>query len=149
MKRMLKTASLLSAAALAPMLIASTAFAGNSTDVEAKLYGYVGQDARSAISANALQQLSSPSVSRATKSTTERVLFWHDALLDSIGIDLTFDPGLGFTPADQVGPTRASRAMAISQIAVFDALNAFNGTDKSSSRIAPAQTGASQEGAIA
>jgi hypothetical protein len=111
--------------ALAPIMAISPAAAGNSHDVEAKLYGYVGKDAQSAISANLLSQLATSSTSIGTKSTTNRVLFWHDVLLDSIGIDLTFDPTLGFTPADQVGPTRASCAMAITQIAVYDALNSF------------------------
>lgn len=149
MSKSLKNASILAAAALTPLVTAAPAIAGNSPDVETKLYGYIGQDAQTQISANLARQTTPQSVSTGTKSTTERVLFWHDALLDSIGIDLTFDPGLGYTPADQVGPTRASRAMAITQIAVFDALNAFQGKYQSYSNIAAAKNGASQDVAIA
>lgn len=150
MKHNFKIASLLSAAGLAPFIAMSPAAAGNSRDVEAKLYGYVGKDAQAAISANLLDQLATASTSTGTKSTANRILFWHDALLDSIGIDLTFDPGLGFTPADQVGPTRASRAMAITQIAVFDAANSFlRKYNAYSPSVAPAPKGASQDVAIA
>ncbi len=139
----------LSSAVLASLLMASPALAGNSRDVETKLYGYVGKDAQTAFAASARKQLSATSVARAAKSKAARVLFWHDALLDSIGIDLTYDPNLGYTPADQVGPTRAARAMAITQIAVFDALNSFDGTYRSYSQMARAQKGASEDVAIA
>lgn len=146
----MKTALRFSAAAAVSMMAISPAAAGNRADVDAKLYGYVGKDAESAISANLLEQLSTSSTSSKAKSVVNRVLFWHDVLLDSIGIDLTFDPGLGFTPAEQVGPTRASRAMAITQIAVYDALNSFQQKYGAySSAILKAPKGASADVAIA
>jgi len=150
MNHIVRSTSRLSALAQASLMAISPASAADRQDVEAKLYGYVGKDAQSAISANLLSQLAPSSIGAGTKSTTNRVLFWHDVLLDSIGIDLTFDPGLGFTPADQVGPTRASRAMAITQIAVFDALNSFQEKYNAySPAIAPAPKGASEDAAIA
>lgn len=148
MIRIMKTAALVSAATFAQCVAPPPAMAGNSRDVEIKLYGYVGKDAQSAYSSNALQRVDTAN-SRNAKSKIGRVLFWHDVLLDSIGIDLTFDPALGYTPADQVGPTRAGRAMAMTQIAVFDALNSFEGKYRSYSDVKRAPKGASDDVAIA
>ena len=121
----MRSALRFSTAAAASLMAISPAAAQQRGEIDAKLYGYVGKDAKSAISARLLERVSISNSRAKAKSAVDRVLFWHDVLLDSIGIDLTFDPGLDYTPAEQVGPTRASRAMAITQIAVYDALNSF------------------------
>ncbi len=55
----------------------------------------------------------------------DRVVYWHSNLLDSVAIDHTPDFDTGVVPFIQGGPTRTSRALAMTQIAVFDALCAF------------------------
>jgi membrane-associated phospholipid phosphatase len=59
-------------------------------------------------------------------NATRRIAYWNEAVLRAIAFDATpafpAQPPLTF---DQLGPTRASRAVAIVQIAVFDALNAI------------------------
>ena len=55
-----------------------------------------------------------------------RLAYWNEVALRSIAVDHT--PGLPGTlslGAEQLGPTRSSRVMAIVQIAVYDALNAI------------------------
>lgn len=59
-----------------------------------------------------------------------RVKFWHDVALDTTALDHTpgasaeFEPGgEGEAPLNQGGPTRTSRALAMVQTAVFEALN--------------------------
>lgn len=58
-----------------------------------------------------------------------RVKFWHDVALDTCALDHTpganpnFEEGEEGAPLNQGGPTRTSRALAMVQTAVFDALN--------------------------
>jgi hypothetical protein len=52
----------------------------------------------------------------------DMVLQWNAVALDAVAAD-----GTG-APADQAGPTRASRALAIVQAAVFDAVNSIDGS---------------------
>jgi hypothetical protein len=75
----------------------------------------------------------------------ERLRHWNEIAVDASGLDHTPAAGLG----EQLGPGRASRAMAIVHIAVFDAVNAVVGGYQSYSRIRPAPAGASLEAAIA
>lgn len=56
-------------------------------------------------------------------NTLDRLLAWHDVMLDANALDHTEASGVS---GDQLGPTRNSRAFAITQIAVFDAINAFD-----------------------
>jgi hypothetical protein len=67
---------------------------------------------------------------------------WNHIAIDASGLDHTTGYG------EQFGPTRASRALAIVQIAVFDAVNAIAGGYQSYTGLAPAP-GASMTAAIA
>jgi hypothetical protein len=78
------------------------------------------------------------------------VLHWNRIAIDASGLDHT-PPAPGETRAygEQLGPGRASRAMAIVHIATFDAINAIRGGYQSYTGIAPYQSHASLEAAIA
>jgi PAP2 superfamily len=62
-------------------------------------------------------------------STLDRFLMWNEIALDTTAIDhMPVDPASGEDPSrfgEQFGPTRASYAMAIVHIAMFDAENAI------------------------
>lgn len=65
---------------------------------------------------------------RIPRNTFERLLLWQDITLDTSAIDHT-PVTAGEDPnrfAEQLGPHRASRAVAITEIAVFEAVNAIN-----------------------
>jgi hypothetical protein len=82
---------------------------------------------------------------RNQRSARTALLKWHDVMLDTHARSAT--PGAA--PAQNGGPLRTTRGFAMTQIAVFDAINAFGGKYTSYSAIAPAQRGASVEVAIA
>lgn len=87
----------------------------------------------------------SATAERAQGSARAAVLKWHEVMLDTHKRSAT--PGLA--PSQNGGPLRTTRGFAMTQIAVFDAVNAFNGKYTSYNAIAPAQRGASIEVAIA
>lgn len=67
-------------------------------------------------------------VSPAAADATARLGHWNGVAIDASGLDHTpVSPGEGRVFGEQLGPTRASRAMAIVHIAMFDALNAIEG----------------------
>ncbi|HUK82094.1 MAG TPA: hypothetical protein VLZ12_05615, partial [Verrucomicrobiae bacterium] len=83
-------------------------------------------------------------------STLEHVLYWNKIAVDASGLDHTPPaPGENRVWAEQYGPCRASRAMAIVHIAMFDAFDAIAGGYESYTGIAPARGRASIEAAIA
>jgi hypothetical protein len=86
-----------------------------------------------------------PAAAQSNASVADAINTWHEVLLDVQSVDFQV-PG---PQADQIGPTRTSRAAAMVQIAVFDALNAFDGNRTSYNAIPAAQPGASKEVAIA
>ena len=64
----------------------------------------------------------------AKKFAREPVHHWNQIAIDATGLDHTpVAPGENRTFGEQLGPGRASRAMAIVHIAIFDAINAANG----------------------
>src|SRR5262245_59910310 len=66
--------------------------------------------------------------SRPTNTPARRLLFWDEIANNVSGIDHTpVVPGVTRKFGEQFGPTRASRAMAIVHIAMFDAVNAIVG----------------------
>ncbi|HCT44676.1 MAG: chloroperoxidase [Phycisphaerae bacterium] len=87
--------------------------------------GYLGATSRSAMARNVLARLKNQMDVRDVASQTDRVLLWHEIALDSVAIDHTPDPDTGYVGAAHAGPTRTSRALAMTQIAVFDAVNAI------------------------
>jgi len=83
----------------------------------------------------------------AKRATLARMLAWHDLMLNANALDHTPASGVA---GDQQGPVRNSRAFAIVQIAVYDAVNAFDNKFESfSSGIDRAPRGASRDAAIA
>src|SRR5438034_7197878 len=75
---------------------------------------------------------------------------WNQIAIDASGLDHTPPaPGENRVFHEQLGPGRASRAMAIVQIAVFDAINAITGGYESYTGIPCAHTHTSVEAAIA
>ncbi|WP_444916708.1 vanadium-dependent haloperoxidase [Microbulbifer sp. JMSA003] len=89
---------------------------------------YLGETSRSTLSKGVLDRLERTSgKSGELNRPRDRVVFWFNTMLDSSAIDHTPDPDTGEVDFYQGGPTRSSRAFAIVQTAVFDALNAFDG----------------------
>ena len=75
---------------------------------------------------------------------------WNHLAVDASGLDHTPpQPGENREWQEQLGPTRASRAMAIVHIAMFDAVNAITGGYESYTGISPALVGTSMPAAIA
>ena len=82
--------------------------------------------------------------------STEVLRHWNQIAIDASGLDHKPPaPGEERPFREQMGPGRASRAMAIAQIAVFDAVNAIVGGYQSYAGIAPAPPGTSLDAAIA
>jgi hypothetical protein len=75
---------------------------------------------------------------------------WNRVAVDTSGLDHTpVSAGESRIFGEQLGPGRSSRAMAIVHIAIFDAVNAFDGRYRSYSGSRPAPRGASLDAAIA
>jgi hypothetical protein len=80
----------------------------------------------------------------------DRVHHWNRVAIDTSGLDHTpAAPGENRIFGEQFGPGRASRAMAIVHIAIFDAVNAIARRYESYTRIPDAPRGASMDAAIA
>jgi PAP2 superfamily protein len=88
--------------------------------------------------------------STASAGSTSWVRHWNEIAIDASGLDHTpVAPGETRVFGEQFGPTRASRAMAIVHIAMFDALNAIAGGYQSYTGLAAAPAGTSMKAAIA
>jgi membrane-associated phospholipid phosphatase len=75
---------------------------------------------------------------------------WHEVALECTGIDHTpVPPGGARVFGEQFGPGRASRAMAIVHIAMFDALNSLEPRYRAFAGVPRAPRGGSPEAAIA
>jgi PAP2 superfamily len=78
------------------------------------------------------------------------VRYWNQIAINASGLDHTpVADGEQRVFGEQLGPCRASRAMAIVHIAIFDAVNAIAGGYHSYTNIAAAPAGASMNAAIA
>jgi len=122
---------------------------GNKKLSKSQEIGYLGATSRSEMARNILDRLRSQRDVRQVASQKDRVLLWHEIALDSVAIDHTPDPDTGDVGAANAGPTRTSRALAMTQIAVFDAVNAILGTYTPYNDIGSAPAGASIDAAIA
>ena len=121
------------AVSLTPLMLSVPAIADDDieedtspkfTDVQ-KL-GYLGKTSKAALTQSVLERLKAKNSAPAMDSPADRVIFWHNVLLDSIALDHTgSDEFGGLPPFVQGGPGRTSRALAMTQIAVYDAVNAF------------------------
>jgi hypothetical protein len=79
-----------------------------------------------------------------------RLIHWNRLAIDASGVDHTpLDEGETRMFGEQLGPGKASRAMAIVHIAIFDAVNAIYGRWNSYTRTGEAPRGASVDAAIA
>lgn len=65
------------------------------------------------------------STPRKLTGPADRVVFWHEVALDAVAADHTPNPATGAADLAHGGPGRTSRALAMAQIAVFDAADAF------------------------
>jgi hypothetical protein len=82
--------------------------------------------------------------------TTRRVMFWNNATIKAVQWDYV-PPAAGENRAwlEQPGPTYCSRAMAIVQLAVFDAINAVAGRYPSYAGVPRAPLDTSPDAAVA
>jgi PAP2 superfamily len=79
-----------------------------------------------------------------------RIRHWSEIAINASGLDHTpVAIGENRVFGEQFGPTRASRAMAIVHIAIFEAVNAIDGGCQSYTALAAARPDASMECAIA
>ncbi len=143
----------LSAAILVAMA-ATPAFAESDIggQSEAQSIGYIGELSESVIQAGNLWRLQSVGYDDAYSSIdnlSERVKFWHTVALDTVALDHTPPDYDTPAPTNQGGPTRTSRALAMVQIAVFDALNAIEGDYVSFGGDIDVDAGASPHAAVA
>jgi hypothetical protein len=82
-------------------------------------------------------------------SACELIRHWNSVAIDASGLDHTpVQPGETRLFGEQLGPHRASRAMAIVHIAIYDAVNAIDGSCKSYTGLPAASPGTSMECAI-
>lgn len=111
-----------------PAFMAAPAVADedNARERRVQSEGYIGQVSRRAIAISSAHRLRSAVQMRRVEDTRDRIFAWHEIALDSVAIDHTPDELTGAAPLNNGGPTRTSRALAMTQIAVFDAANAFD-----------------------
>src|SRR5437879_2509966 len=84
------------------------------------------------------------------KNALDSIHRWNQIAIDASGLDHTpVAPGEVRTFGEQLGPTRASRAMAIVHIAIFDSVNAILGGYQSYSGIQPVKPPVSLDAAVA
>src|SRR2546425_10133054 len=76
------------------------------------------------------------------RPSVDSVRHWNEIAIDASGIDHSL-------LREQFGPTRASRAMAIVHVAVFEAVNAIAGGYRSYAGLSPAPANSSMDAAIA
>lgn len=86
---------------------------------------------------------------RHTHDRAAVVLRWNQIALDATGLDHTpVAQGEARTFGEQLGPGRSSRALAIVQLAVFEAVNVIDGHYKSYVGLKPARANASSNAAV-
>src|SRR5438094_890179 len=91
-----------------------------------------------------------PSPKAHPRARMDAVHHWNGIAVDASGLDHTpLAPDEARIFGEQYGPTRASRAMAIVHIAIFEAVNAIRGHYRSYAGISPVPNDASIEAAIA
>jgi len=141
MKHTRLTGLLTAVALVAPLATSAPARADGGATIGNRV------SAKPAYRVNVVEELAKSNSMRLNASTLDRLLSWHDVMLDANALDHTPDSGFA---GDQQGPVRNSRAFAIIQLSVFDAVNAFDRKFTSFSPNAPvASSGASKDAAIA
>ena len=97
-------------------------------------------------------EVAAPRLSAGAHATNaaEFLRHWNAVAVDASGLDHTpVAPGDPRVFGEQLGPARASRAMAIVHIAMFDAVNAISSDYRSYTQLAPFRRGTSMNAAIA
>lgn len=146
--------SIMFAALAATTLTAVPALAQGNSEGKSKFsadqsVGYLGKTSKSAIARNILERLKNKKQARRVNDTADRILMWHEVALDSNAIDHTPDPDTGAADLSQGGPVRTARAQAMTQIAVYDAVNSFSLKFQPYDNIGRAPNNASMDAAIA
>jgi hypothetical protein len=154
MRKQFLIACLLSAAAAAPLLLSAPAAAKDgdrdgSKFSEGQRRGYLGETSKSQLARSVHNRIKNKNKAPRLRESSERVIFWHGVTLDSVALDHTPDPDTGAVDFVQGGPGRTSRALAMTQIAVFDAVNAFTRKYEPYNDIGAAKKYASMDAAIA
>ncbi len=142
----------LSAVLLAPMLampVTAQNVEGQPKFTDSQRIGYLGFTSKSAMARDILNCLQNKTKARHVSSTADRLLMWHEILLDAIALDHTPNPDTGKVDFVQGGPARTARTLAMTQIAVYDAVNAFDRKFKPYDDIGSAPRRASRDAAIA
>ncbi len=130
--------------------VVGNAFAADGAVSPADYYG-----PRISTSAATVNAAAVPSAERRSGSTADTFRYWNQIAIDASGLDHTpVEPGPVEEPptrifGEQLGPTRASRAIAIVHIAMFDAVNAITGGYRSYTGLARVTRPASIDAAIA
>lgn len=144
MKKSMKFVGLLTTALVAPALFSSAASAGNSSARQTEL-SVTNKRVQAPLAEAMFAKLNKGTLARIATSDTDRLLVWHDIMLDSNALDHTPGP----LPGTQQGPVRNARAFAMTQLAVFDAVNAFKKKFMPYNNIGRAANNASVGAAIA
>jgi len=120
---------------------------------------YLGTVSKRAIAAGNLERLKTKIGNRKWNRNSghsdadlrTRIQFWHTVALDTTALDHTTarDGEDTVSPVEQGGPTRTSRALAMVQIAVFEAVNSNDGQYNSYLSGLDANTSASVDAAVA
>jgi len=133
-----KMLMVVAAFAIFPMSALADSKASEQAQAQAKIKkanqaaGYIGKMSKSVIAQGMLKRLQSDAANvdlnrntgHAYSDLKTRIRFWHRVALDSVALDHT--PVDGVVPFEQGGPTRTSRGLAMTQIAVFEAVNSNN-----------------------
>ncbi len=84
------------------------------------------------------------------QNTYQRLFAWNEVALDTTALDHTPPPpNGGYTFGQQLGPARSARAMAIANIAMFEAVNAYYQQYQSYAGVPPVSGDVSVDYAIA
>jgi len=89
------------------------------------------------------------SAPRAPVNLSDRILMWHEISLDTNALDYVPPATNGTSYHEQFGPHRSSRAMAVVQLAVFEAVNAARPKFRSYTGFSPPQPDWSVNAAVA
>ncbi|MDQ6702341.1 MAG: phosphatase PAP2 family protein [Pseudomonadota bacterium] len=137
-------------------LAAMFALAGSAATAESSLTGENAKELERLLAVPAENQAVRYSFKKPPRipvDALDRYLMWNEISLDTTAIDHTpVDPASGEDPrrfGEQLGPARASYAMAIIHIAMFDAENAITKKFVSYSGIPPVRGNVSLDRAIA
>lgn len=151
MSKTMKRAVLATAALALPMLFAGAAVAGDNEGRSKfnrdQQVGYLGKFSNSAIARNIRERLQQRRARRAA-DTADRIKMWTEVALDANALDHTPNDD-GRATLSQGGPVRTARAFAMTQIAIFDAVNAFRDRYRPYNNFVVATDGASMDAAIA